>query len=136
MPDSPTMPTATEAEADSPQNPEEELPAGNPNLDSPLRPEEESPTMPTTTEAEADSYWNPEEKSPAGNLNARFTNYANCTEAEADSPWNPEDHQQETLMPDSPYRPEEESPTLLTAAEALNFNHFKANLHYIFFNND
>ena len=29
----PTMPTAAEAEADSPQNPEEESPAGNPNAD-------------------------------------------------------------------------------------------------------
>ena len=35
---------------------------------------------------------------------------------------------------DCPYRLEK-SPTMPTAIEALNFNHFKTDLHYLFFNN-
>ena len=81
--ESPTTPTATEADGNSPWNPEES-PAGNPNTRLPCMPEE-SPTMPTTTEAEANSPQNPKEESPAGNPYARLTsqtrgvtNYADC----------------------------------------------------------
>ena len=69
--ETPTTLTTAEDEADSPQNPEEESPAGNPNARLPL-PEEESPTLLPTTESEADSPWSPEESSPAGNPHVRL----------------------------------------------------------------
>ena len=93
-------------------------------------------TMLTGTEADAKSPQNPEEESPAGNPDAGVpsqnrggvTNSADCHRSLRRS------HQQETPMQDSPFTAEE-SLTMLTTTEALNFNHFKTNLHYLFFNN-
>ena len=113
------------------------------------------PTMPAGTKAEADSPWNPEVESPASNANDRISlqttegvthyvdhyitrgwltleTWAGVTrrQPQCGTPLGTvRSHQQATPILDSPFRAEE-SPTMLAATEALNFYHFKTNLHY------
>ena len=57
----------------------------------------------------------------------------NDREAEANSPQNLEEESPAGYIKvDSPFRAEEESPTMLTTTEAINFNHFKTDLYYLF----
>ena len=74
------------------------------------------------------------QESPAGHPNARLSLREAGVTSRQPQCWTPLTDQrrsQQLSRSDSPFRAEE-SPTMLTAPEALNFNHFKTNLHDLF----